>query len=93
MPEYHGDILYRVKPAYRQKDHTRLAIGLGLLLTLGMTGVHQFYLGNLKIGFAHLVLLLLMIPAIFSLSLLLTLIGIQVLLLVGEAILMVIDES
>ena len=93
MAEYHGDIMYRVKPAYRPKDHGRLAIGLILLATLGMTGIHQFYLGNHKLGYAHLVLILLMVPTIFSLSLLLTLLGIQILMLLGEAVLMVIEET
>ncbi len=93
MAEYHGDIMYRVKPAYRPKDHGRLAIALILLITLGMTGIHQFYLGNHRTGYAHLVLLLLMIPAIFSFSLLLTLLGIQILMLLGEAVLIAIEES
>jgi TM2 domain-containing membrane protein YozV len=95
MPEYHGDLMYQFKPGYRPKDHSRLAIGLVLLVTLGMTGIHQFYLGNHGFGWVHLVLCLLMMFALFTFSftMLMVLIGLQAVLLLVEVVLMVIEES
>jgi len=87
MPQYHGDIGQYGQNFYRTDDGNRIVVAVVLLLTLGLTGAHRFYLGDIKHGMVHLGLCFIaVIFGIFTFNFWLAgwVFGIQAVLLLGE---------
>ncbi len=56
MAQYHGDISQFDQPFFRTKSDKNLIVACVLLFFLGFTGIHRFYLNQLRFGFFHLAL-------------------------------------
>jgi len=86
MPNYHGDITQHGQSFYRSDEGNKIVVAVILLLLLGYTGAHRFYLGETRFGMVHLFLLLATGFAIMGLSwtLAVTIFAVQGLLLFGE---------
>lgn len=53
MPQYHGDVMYRVGNVYSRPDDRNYPIVLLLLFFFGATGIHRFYLNDQSIAFLY----------------------------------------
>ena len=88
MAQYNGDIGQFGNSFYRSDEGNRIVVAVVLLLLLGFTGAHRFYLGEVKHGMFHLcALLVVMISALsFAFSVAMVVAGIQSLVLLIELI-------
>ena len=56
MADYHGDIGTFDGNFYRSKSDKNLFVAMILLVLLGFTGIHRFYLGHTRLAMTHLFL-------------------------------------
>jgi len=56
MSKYHGDINQFSQSFYRTDEGNRIVVAVVLLLAIGFTGAHRFYLGETRHGMFHLAL-------------------------------------
>ena len=54
MADYHGDLIYGMKPLYVRDDRGAYGTAMILLVLFGITGAHRFYLGQHGLGWLHL---------------------------------------
>ena len=54
MRKYHGDINQFGQSFYRTDESGQIIVAVILLLLLGFTGAHRFYLGETRHGMFHL---------------------------------------
>lgn len=54
MPEYHGDLMYRLGNVYTRDDDRNYPVAMILLFFCGFTGLHRFYLNDIGIGSAYM---------------------------------------
>ena len=86
MAGYHGDIGQFGDSYYRADEGNRIVVAVVLLLLLGFTGAHRFYLGETRFGMVHLFALLIAMVSFFSFAwgVTLTVLALQGALLLGE---------
>jgi len=92
MAGYHGDIGQFGESYYRADEGNRIVVAVVLLVLLGLTGAHRFYLGETRFGLVHLVALLAAMLSLLSTawSVALTLLALQVVILLGELVFLIV---
>ena len=86
MAQYNGDISQFSGSFYQSDEGNRVVVAVILLLLLGFTGAHRFYLGETRHGMLHLgALLVIFVSALsFAFTVALTVAGIQAAILLVE---------
>ena len=96
MADYNGDLSAYSKPLFRARVDNRLAVAAVLLVTLGFTGAHRFYLGHMRHAYLHLGMCFVAIffgLFSFKFELALTVFVIQGVILAGEFVFMLIGAA
>ena len=88
MTQYHGDIGQFGNSFYRSDEGGKIVVAVILLLLLGFTGAHRFYLDEVKHGMFHLCALLVVLISLlsFAFSVAIIVAGLQALVLLIELV-------